>query len=92
MNPRTMTLDVRARCLKDVGDLLIVLSHTARASATVFAPHRYPRHAVNAEGLFVELPEANQLLNNCLLGGTTVELWYVSRIFNHANRVKVGTE
>lgn len=58
----------------------------------MFAPHWHSDHAVNAKGLLVKFPETDQLLNGGPLGCATAELWYISRILDHADRIKIRTE
>jgi len=65
------------------------------ASSTPFAmltPHRHPIHADNAEILIVKLPEAKQLIDDCLLLASTIQLGHVSRIFDHTVDVEIQGE
>ena len=58
----------------------------------MMAAYRYPDHAMYTKVLIVKFPKANQLVNNSFLRCTTTELWYVARVFNHADDIEVGTK
>ena len=65
------------------------------ATATPFAvlTSKWPSdHARYTEILVIELPQAQQLVNDCFLLGTASKLWYVARVFDHAVCVEICTK
>ncbi len=71
---------------------LIVLGDASLAPSTVLAPQRRADHTSHAEVGFIELPHANQLVNNRLLLGNPVHLGHKTRIIDHADDVEVCSQ
>ncbi len=92
--PRTMTWNVSISLLDwhIRRRLLIVPRNTPPAPFTMLGPDRHPIHAVHAEILIVELPEAKQFFDNRLLLASTTQLWHIAWVLKHAERIEVHAE
>lgn len=67
-----------------------MLSHAALTPPAVLAPKRRPDHARDTKVGFVVLPLLDELIDNSLLLGDTVQLGNKTRIINHGAHVEEG--
>ena len=65
---------------------------TTTTSFTMLTPQGPSDHAGYTEVLVIEFPQAQKLVNNCLLLRATSKLRDVAGVFNHAVYVKVCTK
>jgi hypothetical protein len=70
-------------------NVLIMLGNASKASLAVFTPQRLPYHAVGTEVCGIELPQAQQLVNDGLLLRSPSKFWDVARVMEHAAEIEV---
>ena len=69
-----------------------MLRHAPLAPLTVLAPQRRPDHARHAEVALVELPLADQLVDDGFLLGDALHLGDEARVVGHGAAVEVAHE
>jgi hypothetical protein len=69
-----------------------MLCHAAIAPFAMLASHRHTNHARHAKVLFVEFPQAQELVNNFFLFCETTKLWDEARLVEHGAEVEVSTQ
>ena len=65
-----------------------MFGNTAFAPATVLTSQRPPDHARNTKVGIIELPQADQLIDDGLLLSDAVHFWHKARVINHASDVE----
>lgn len=90
VDPRTVagTWSALVANLGEYEDLLVVFGHAAATCSTVLASERCANGASGAKIELVVLPQAEELVNYCLLLGNAVHLWHIARIVSHGGSVE----
>ena len=58
----------------------------------MLAPERHPYHAMYTEVLIIEFPKTHELVNYGFLLDPAAQFRDVTRIFDHADCIEVGTQ
>jgi hypothetical protein len=69
-----------------------MLGYTAIASLAVLAPQWHTNHARNAKVLVIELPQAQELINDSLLLGQAAKFGNIARFIKHGTEIEVSTK
>jgi len=73
-------------------DLLIVLGYATITSFTMLASQGHPDHTWNAKVRLVEFPQAQKLIDDCLLLSKTAKLRDKPRFVEHGAKVEISAK
>ena len=73
-------------------NLLIVLSYATITSFTMLASQGHPDHTWNAKVRLVEFPQAQKLIDDCLLLSKTAKLRDKPRFVEHGAKVEISAK
>ena len=76
----------------DPGAVMVVLGHAAAAATAVLASEGLAYHALDAEVIFVELPQGEEFFNDGALLIAGRERRDVAGVFQHGHRVEVSCQ